>query len=158
MGKLIEFEMVDESTGKSLPVHIDEETGAVFFLHNDALAELATEGEFLVERASNVEWFATTDGMRMGWIVLTPNGDPWSCSMCYGNGLEEYQHCGCCIEKEGCENCLGTGFEVFATREDALKHESTTLNYFMDMASKSCEFDPYGFIGSQQSKGSYTIN
>jgi len=135
--------ILTDEEGREHQVHIDDETGDIIYLHNDELIDLIEEGTFQCERASNVEFFSTPDGQRMGWVILTPGGDPWSCSLCFGKGKKQYDPCGCCFGPDYCNECDGSGFEVFNTRGAALKHEAITLNSNIATAANSCEFDPF---------------
>lgn len=125
-------------------------------LYNDAF-KFHEHGHMTVERASNIEWFMNNDGSMMGWMVMSPAGDPWSCSHCFGEGTKKMDPCGCCHHPDYCERCQGLGFELFENREEALAHENMVLNHFLDQASESCEFDPFGVIGGAKSKGTFRI-
>lgn len=105
--------------------------------------DFADHGDIHVERATNVEFFASGDGAIMGWHVQTPAGDPWSCSVCFGSDTKRLNPCGCCFDPMYCRVCKGLGFEVFESRDEALEHERVTLFKFLDRMSFNCEFDPF---------------
>jgi hypothetical protein len=116
-------------------------------LHDDnfleaMVDEMAGALKLQVNRATNVE---PHEGNKFGWVVLTPSGDPWSCSLCLGAGSKK-QPCGCCYE-EYCSRCEGLGYEVFQTRNKALAHEKRVLNAKLGKChDQGCDFDPFELV------------
>lgn len=105
--------------------------GTLCAVYSDALRELFSAlGVMEIDRATHVEFDIT----KQRWVIYSPNGNAWSCCLCFGAGVS--------YSSEDCMECNGSGVAAFDTREEALEYERLMLESHLSGFYDNPNYDP----------------